>query len=80
MIDVAFLHTAYPKIRSDAIAYIKNHEFEVNMKYIGKKIVVKYDPLDFSEAWIYDDGKLREKISVVNKVDNSKVKRKSTSY
>ena len=42
-IDIAFLHTAYPKIRSDAIAYIKNHEFEVNMKYIGKKITIKYD-------------------------------------
>ena len=43
-IDIAFLHTAYPKIRSDAIAYIKNHEYEVNMKYIGRKITVKYDP------------------------------------
>ncbi len=80
IIDVAFLHTSYPKIRSDAIAYIKNHEFEVNMKYIGKKIVVKYDPIDFNEAWIYDDGKLQEKISLVNKVDNSKIKRKSTLY
>ena len=56
-IDIAFLHTAYPTIRSDAIANIKSHEFEVPMKYIGKKIVVKYNPLDFSTAWIYEDNK-----------------------
>lgn len=79
-IDIAFLHTAYPTIRSDAIAYIKNHEFEVNMKYIGKKIIVKYNPLDFDEAWIFDDNKLIEKIKLVNKLDNSKIKRKNTLY
>ena len=79
-IDIAFLHTAYPTIRSDAIAYIKSHEFEVDMKYIGKKITVKYNPFDFSTAWIYDDGKLIEDIHLVNKVDNSKVKRKNTLY
>ncbi len=79
-IDLAFLHTAYPKIRSDAIAYIKSHEFEVNMKYIGKKITVKYNPLDFNEAWIYENEKLIESIHLVNKIDNSKIKRKSTLY
>lgn len=79
-IDIAFLHTAYPTIRSDAIAYIKSHEFEVDMKYIGKKITVKYNPFDFSTAWIYDDGKLIEDIHLVNKVDNSKIKRKNTLY
>ena len=79
-IDIAFLHTAYPTIRSDAIAYVKSHEFEVDMKYIGKKITVKYNPFDFSTAWIYDNGKLIEDIHLVNKVDNSKVKRKNTLY
>ena len=79
-IDIAFLHTAYPTIRSDAIAYIKGREFEVNMKYIGKKIAVKYDPINLEDAWIYDNNKLVEKISIVNKIDNSKIKRKSTMY
>lgn len=80
MIDVAFLHTAYPKIRSDAIAYIKGKEYEVDMKYIGKKITVKYNPLNLEEAWIYDNASLIEKINFVNKVDNSKIKRKNTMY
>lgn len=79
-IDIAFLHTAYPKIRSDAIAYIKGKEYEVDMKYIGKKITVKYDPLNLENAWIFDNDVLTEKISFVNKVDNSKIKRKNTMY
>ena len=79
-IDIAFLHTAYPTIRSDAIANIKSHEFEVPMKYIGKKITVKFDPLDFSTAWIYEDNKLICDIHLVNKIDNSKIKRKNTLY
>ena len=79
-IDIAFLHTAYPKIRSDAIAYIKSHEFEVPMKYIGKKIIVKYNPHNYETAWIYENNKLGEAIHLVNKVDNSKIKRKSNLY
>ena len=79
-IDIAFLHTVYPKIRSDAIANIKSHEFEVNMKYIGKKIIVKFNPFDFSKAWIYENGKLIETIKPVNKIDNSKIKRKNVLY
>ena len=79
-IDIAFLHTAYPTIRSDAIANIKSHEFEVPMKYIGKKIIVKYNPLDFSTAWIYEDNKLACNIKLVNKIDNSKIKRKNSLY
>lgn len=79
-IDISFLHTAYSKIRSDAIAYIKNHEFEVNMKYIKKKITIKYDPNNFKKAWIYENGELLEEIKEVDKVSNSKIKRKSTMY
>lgn len=79
-IDIAFLHTAYPRVRSDAIANIKSHEFEVDMKYIGKRITIKYNPFDYSKAWIYDNGKLLEEIKLVNKIDNSKIKRKSALY
>ena len=80
LIDEYFLHTAYPKIRSDAIAYIKKKEYEVPAKYIGKKITVKYDFKDRSKAWIYVDNKKCEEIKEVNKVENSKIKRKDTMY
>lgn len=79
-IDNCFLHTAYPTIRSDAIAHIKTRDFEVDMKYIGKKITVKYNPNDFTEAWIYENDKPVEMIKEVDRVANSKVKRKTSIY
>ncbi len=80
LIDDYFLHTAYPTIRGDAIAKVKGIEYEVPAKYIGKKIVIKYDFSDRSKAWIYDNNKKIEEIKIVNKVENSKIKRKETLY
>lgn len=81
LIDEYFLHTAYPTIRRDSIAYIKKIEYEVPTKYIGKKIIVKYDFNDRSKAWIYDEKNVKqEAISIVNKVENSKIKRKEILY
>lgn len=80
LIDECFLHTAYPRIRGDAIAYVKKMEYEVPAKYIGQKIVVKYDYSDRTKAWIYVDNQKKESIKIVNKVENSKIKRKETLY
>ena len=79
-IDENFLHTAYPTIRSDSIAHVKKIEYEVPTKYIGKKITVKYDFQDRTKAWIYDNGKKIEAIHIVDKIANSKIKRKETMY
>lgn len=75
-IDEFFLHTAYPTIRADSIAHIKKLEYEVPTKYIGKKITVKYDFSDRTKAWIYDNDQKQEAIHLVDKVANSKIKRK----
>ena len=80
LIDEYFLHTAYPTIRSDSIAHVKKLEYEVPTKYIGKKITIKYDFSDRTKAWIYDDGKKIEDIHLVDKVANSKIRRKETLY
>ena len=79
-IDEYFLHTAYPTIRADSIAHIKKVEYEVPTKYIGKKVTVKYDFQDRSKAWIYDNGKKVEAIHIVDKIANSKIKRKEKLY
>lgn len=79
-IDEYFLHTAYPTIRADSIAHIKRIEYEVPTKYIGKKVTVKYDFQDRSKAWIYDNEKKVEAIHIVDKIANSKIKRKETLY
>ena len=79
---MSFLHEISVKIRSDAIANINGKEYEVPMKYIKQNIKIKYDPINFEKAWIYDDvnKELIEQISMVDKVANSKIKRKSTMY
>ena len=79
-IDEYFLHTAYPTIRADSIAHVKKIEYEVPTKYIGKKITIKYDFTDRSKAWIYDNGSKVESIHIVDKIANSKAKRKETMY
>ena len=80
LIDEYFLHTAYPTIRSDSIAHIKSFEYEVPTKYIGKKVVVKYDFTDRTKAWIYDNNQKQEDIHLVDKIANSKIRRKETLY
>lgn len=80
VLDEYFLHTAYPRIRSDSIAYINKIEYEVPTKYIGQKIVVKYDYSDKTKAWIYENNQKMESIKIVNKVENSKIKRKEIMY
>ena len=80
LIDEYFLHTAYPTIRADSIAHIKKLEYEVPTKYIGKKVTVKYDFTDRSKAWIYDNNKKIETIHLVDKIANSKIKRKERLY
>ena len=80
LIDEYFLHTAYPTIRTDSIAHIKKLEYEVPTKYIGRKITVKYDFSDRSKAWIYQDGNKIETIKLVDKIANSKIRRKERLY
>lgn len=80
LIDEYFLHTAYPTIRADSIAHVKSLEYEVPTKYIGKKITIKYDFKDRTKAWIYDNGQKIETIHLVDKVANSKIRRKETLY
>ena len=79
-IDENFLHTAYPTVRSDAIAHIKKNEYEVPTKYIGKKITIKYDFSDRTKAWIYENNQKIEEVHLVDKIANSKIKRKETMY
>ena len=79
-IDEYFLHTAYPTIRADSVAHIKKLDYEVPTKYIGKKITVKYDFSDRTKAWIYENGKKIENINLLDKVANSKIRRKETMY
>jgi transposase InsO family protein len=74
-----FLHRASRKVINDATISLNTTIFEVPAKYIGEKILVRYEAFSMAKAYIFNDrGTQLETIFPVRKVDNSKVKRAST--
>jgi putative transposase len=77
-LDHIFLYRCVRKVRSDATISIMNIIFEVPMQYIGEHINVRYDPSSPDKAYIFDDdGNCLHTVYPVNRVDNSKIHRKS---
>lgn len=80
-LDKAFLHVEEKSVTSSSTIRLLKKDFEVPSKYIKQRILVKYNPLDDSTAFIYDskNGTI-ETIHPVDKVSNSKVKRKPINF
>lgn len=79
-LDEYFLHTYERKVTTDSIIQLFNKSYEVPSKYMKRYITIKIDPHNLEKAYIYENGKRIETIKPVNKVDNSKIRRKSISY
>lgn len=76
-----FLHIAEVRVAEDATINLKCKQYEVEQKYIGQKILIKYNPEDLSFAYVYDENtKELKKILPVDKIANSKLKRATISY
>jgi putative transposase len=74
-----FLHRAMRKVISDATISLNTTIFEVPAKYIGEKILVRYEAFSLDKAYVFDEkGTQLETIFPVRKVDNCKIKRAST--
>lgn len=76
-INNAFLHREERKVRKDQTISFNNKYYEVPFKYVGKTIKIRYNPLDTEELFIFDK---EDKVCVCTKVDkvaNSKIKRKN---
>ena len=75
-IEEAFLHRETRNVRNDATISFRDILYEVPQEYIKKKIVIKFDPSNTNELYIYNDNNERLcSITPINKVDNSKMKR-----
>ncbi|MEN8905237.1 MAG: DDE-type integrase/transposase/recombinase, partial [Clostridiales bacterium] len=80
-IDEYFLHRVTRKVKKDATINIKTNLFEVPQKYIGQGINIRFDPSDLSQVYIYGkDNQLKDIACQLNKIENSKIKRKSIDY
>ena len=76
-----FLHLAEKPVGLDATVRVLGKDFEVPQKYIKQRILIKYSPDDLSCIFIYNSKtKDLEKAYPVDKIANSKIKRKIISY
>ena len=80
-LDNAFLHMEEKTVTSCATIRVLKKDFEVPSKYIRQRVLIKYNPLDDSCAYIYDSKTSKlEKIVPVDKIANSKIKRKPLNF
>lgn len=77
-IDESFLHRVIRKVRQDRTVKIDNTFYEVPFKYVGQSIELRYDPIVTNHVFIFEDNKKIETVKPVDKVSNSKSKRKNS--
>lgn len=77
-IDESFLHRVNRKVRKDRTIKMDNNYYEVPFKYVDKTIEIRYDPNNLCEMYIFESNQKCEKCNIVDKISNSKVKRKNT--
>lgn len=76
-IDNIFLHKVERKVRKDRTVKIENNYYEVPFKYVGLTKEFRYDPTDLSKLYIFENENMEEICKLVDKIANSKVKRKN---
>ena len=77
-IDESFLHRVNRKLRRDQTIKINNEYYEVPFKYVGLNIEIRYNPNDLCEVYIFENNKNIHICKIIDKIANSKVKRKNT--
>ena len=71
-----FLLEIERKVSADNVIVIDQLEYEVDYKYAGMKVLLRYSP-DFREVYVVDrESNSLEKINILKKTDNSKIVRK----
>ena len=75
-IEESFLHRTSKKVRLDQVISFNKEYYEVPYKYVGQVIEIRYDPLNLKELYIYEKERKIMSIEKVDKVANSKIKRK----
>ena len=73
-IDKAFLLEVERRVSNDNVIVIEDKEYEVNYKYAGRKLLLRYSP-DLSKIYIVNNDESLEEIHLLDKHSNSNVKR-----
>ncbi len=73
----SFLHRTFNKVRKDRTIQFKKNYYEVPFKYVGQTIELRYDPNQIDVLFLYENDKKICEVTKVDKVANSKSKRKN---
>lgn len=76
IVDESFLYRGTHKVRIDQTIKFQNEFYEVPAKYVGTTIQTRYDPYNLNVLFIYENNTRICEIKIVDKVSNSKIKRK----
>lgn len=77
LIEESFLHRTFNKVRKDRTISFKTEYYEVPFKYVGQTVELRYDPNNLDVLFLYENNKKICNVEKVNKVANSKSKRRN---
>jgi len=72
IIEKAFLHTTNRAVNNDATISFESDLYEVDPKYIGKKIEIRYDPARKDELYLFEKDKQICKLKKLDRQANAK--------
>lgn len=75
ILDPLFMRREHRKVRHDSTISVQNLLFEAPHRFIGQNVEVRFEPSDVNQVFIYEDGKQQARLTPVNLLDNSRVKR-----
>lgn len=78
-LEKAFLLEIERKATIDCVIQINNVEYEVPMQYSNKRIRIRYSA-DLKTVYVVNPDDTMEKIKLLNKIDNSKIKRQKPKF
>jgi hypothetical protein len=74
-LEPLFMRREHRKVRHDSTISVQNLLFEAPARFIGQSIEVRFEPSNMSEVFVYEDGKQQARLTPVNMLDNTGVKR-----
>lgn len=77
LIEESFMHRTFNKVRKDRTISFKTQYYEVPFKYVGQTVELRYDPNNLDVLFLYENNKKVCDVEKVDKIANSKSKRKN---
>lgn len=74
-IEEAFMHEVQRKVNKDRTVSINNKLYEAPSMYKLQTVTLRYYIKEPDKIWIYQDGKRKEEITILDKKANSEIKR-----